>query len=45
MVADILEEEGRVAANAIGAEFVELDLAVPRVWTYVWKRQWRHLVS
>ena len=29
MVADILEEEGRETANAIGAEFVELDLAVP----------------
>ena len=39
MVADILEEEGRETANAIGAEFVELDLAVPERWTYVWKRQ------
>ncbi|MBN07132.1 MAG: short-chain dehydrogenase [Rhodospirillaceae bacterium] len=29
MVADILEEEGRETANAIGAEFAELDLAVP----------------
>ena len=29
MVADILEEEGRATANAIGAEFVELDLALP----------------
>ncbi len=29
MIADILEEEGRETANAIGAEFVELNLALP----------------
>jgi len=29
MIADILEEEGRATANAIGAEFVELNLALP----------------
>ena len=29
MIADILEEEGRATANAIGAGFVELNLALP----------------